>query len=85
MTELAIELMKRISSNLIRAQQYEQMANNPRELHHLLWAAHGTDRLLLQWNNGKDGIDDHTAMRYAESGIHITERVKELVAARLGP
>ena len=82
MTELTIELMKHISSNLIRAQQYEQMANNPRELHHLLWASRDTNSLLLQWNDGKDGIDDRTAMRHAESGSHIAERILALVAAR---
>ena len=84
MTELAIDLMKRISSNLIRAQHYEQEGNNKRELHHLLWASHDTDNLLLQWNDGKDGIDDRTAMTYAESGTHIAERIQALVAASGG-
>ena len=83
MIELATDLKKRISSNLIRAQQYEQEDDSKRELEHLLWAAHDTDSLLLRWNDGKSGIDDHTAMSYAESGSHIAERIQALVAARV--
>ena len=80
MTELATELMKRISSNLIRADQED---DSKQELRHLLWASQDTDRLLLQWNDGKSEIEDHFAATYAESGSHITERIWQLVHARV--
>ena len=82
MTELAIELMKRISSNLIRAQQYEQEDNSKRELEHLLWASRDTDSLLLRWNDGTSRIDGCMVVRYAKSGSHIAEWIQVLIAAR---
>lgn len=83
MIELASALIKRISSNLIRAQQYEQDNDSKHELRHLLWASQDTDRLLLQWNDGMSEIDDHCAATYAESGSHTAERIRVLVAARV--
>ncbi len=83
MTKLAAELIKRISSNLVRARQYEQDNDSKHELQHLLWASQDTDRLLLQWNDDKSEIDNHLAATYAESGSHITERIWQLVHARV--
>ena len=83
MTELATALIKRISTNLIRARQYEQEDDSTSELQHLLWASQDTARLLLQWNDGKSEIDDHFATTYAESGNHTAERIRVLVAARV--
>ena len=83
MTELATTLIKRISSNLIRARQYEQEDDSKHELQHLLWASQDTDRLLLQWNDGKSEISDHFAITYAISAIHTAERIRVLVATRV--
>ena len=80
MTELAAELMKRISSNLVRADQED---DSKRELRYLLWAAQDHIRLLLQWNDGKSGINDHFAATYAASGSHTAERIRALVTARI--
>ena len=81
MNRSASELIKRISSNLTRAQQYEKEANNKRELEHLLWASQDIDRLLLQWNDDmNEMIDDPTAAAYAETGSHVATRIQTLVA-----
>ncbi len=77
--------IKRISSNNVRARQARQEGDPARELQVLLWAQADITQLIIAWNVGEGGIDDGTAMLYAESGSHTVARVRELVHAKVKP
>jgi hypothetical protein len=77
------DLIKRISSNNVRAQQAEQEGDPRRELQAHLWVLQDIARLLIWVNTGSSEINDNTAMSYAESACYTTRRVRELVAWRV--
>ena len=73
--------INRISSNFVRAKQYEDTGDRDRELRHLLWASEGMADILLNPSGTSRYPLDHPDLRksYAVALHHTTARIVELV------